>query len=133
MHKYPSRLRAFAFLPNTEHPTPMNNHQRLLLIKSAHTVIWAFFVAVIFYILYCGIVDEVQVYTWVAIGLILGEGLVLLLFKMYCPLTIWARKYSSSSKDNFDIFLPEWLARNNKVIFTTLYLIGVACVILRVL
>lgn len=110
----------------------MNNHQRLLIIKWLHTVIWVFFVAVIFYILYCGIADDVQLYTWVAIGLILGEGMVLLLFKMYCPLTVWARKYSSSTKDNFDIFLPEWLARHNKVIFTTLYLIGVAFVIFRV-
>ncbi|MCF8238373.1 MAG: hypothetical protein K9I85_09485 [Saprospiraceae bacterium] len=111
----------------------MNNRQRLLAIKWLHTLIWAFFVAVIFYILYCGIANDVQVYTWIAIGLVLGEGLVLLLFRMFCPLTIWARKYSSSTKDNFDIFLPEWLARYNKVIFTTLFLIGVLFVIYRIL
>jgi hypothetical protein len=43
-----------------------------------------------------------------------------------------ARKYSSSHKDNFDIFLPNWLARNNKLIFTTIYCIAVLIVIFRI-
>ena len=110
----------------------MNEHNKLLTIKIAHTAIWAFFVAVIFYVLYSGISNTVNVYTWVGIGLIIGEGLVLLLFKMYCPLTVLARKYSDSEKDNFDIFLPNWLARYNKIIFTTIFLIGLLLVILRV-
>ncbi len=111
----------------------IHDKNKLTLIKWLHTLIWAFFVVVIFYILYCGVADDVQKYTWVAIGLIVLEGLVLLLFRMYCPLTIWARKYSSSTKDNFDIFLPEWLARHNKVIFTSLFLIGVGLVVYRII
>mgnify|MGYP003645798412 FL=1 len=59
------------------------------------------------------------------------EGIVLLVFKMFCPLTIWARKYSDSTKDNFDIFLPNWLAKYNKLIFTTLYIIGLVIVLIR--
>jgi hypothetical protein len=34
------------------------------------------------------------------------EGIVLLIFKMRCPLTVIAMRYSDSNKDNFDIFLP---------------------------
>ena len=89
----------------------MNQANKLLTIKLIHTVIWAFFVTVIFYILYAGITNTITRYTWIGIGLIIGEGLVLLVFKMYCPLTVIARNYSDSQKDNFDIFLPNWLAR----------------------
>jgi hypothetical protein len=106
---------------------------KLLLIKIVHTAIWALFVGVIFYILYSGITDRVNTLTWIGIGVIIGEGLVLLLFKMYCPLTVMARRYSDSPKHNFDIFLPEWLAKYNKLIFTTLFLIGVLISVLRVI
>ncbi|PLX01515.1 MAG: hypothetical protein C0595_14435 [Marinilabiliales bacterium] len=110
----------------------MNQSQKLLAIKFAHTLIWLFFVIVIFYILYSGISNKINSYTWIAIGLVIAEGIVLIIFKMFCPLTLIARKYSNSNKDNFDIFLPNWLARYNKIIFTTIYLIGVMIVLLRV-
>lgn len=109
----------------------MNQKNSLLAIKTIHTLIWLFFVVVIFYILYSGIFNMITIYTWIGIGLIVVEGLVLLLFKMFCPLTIWARKYSDSQKDNFDIFLPNWLAKNNKLIFTTIFLIGLVMVIVN--
>lgn len=54
-------------------------------------------------------------------------------FGMSCPLTVMARRYSDSSKDNFDIYLPEWLAKYNKQIFTTIYLLGLVAVIYRVI
>ena len=63
-------------------------------------------------------------------GAVVGEGLVLAIFKMSCPLTLVARKYSNSQAANFDIYLPEWLAKNNKVIFTTLYLVGAVLVVI---
>ncbi len=110
----------------------MTNTQKLRTIKLIHTAIWAFMVAVIFYVLYCGVFDKINIITWLSIGIIILEGLVLLAFKMYCPLTILARKYSDSTKDNFDIYLPNWIARYNKQIFTTIFLIGVVTVILRV-
>lgn len=109
----------------------MNANQKLIAIKSLHTLIWLFFVAIIFYILYSGIVNRITTLTWIAMALVVGEGIVLLIFKMFCPLTVWARRYSSSTKDNFDIYLPNWLARHNKLIFTTLYLIGLATVLFR--
>jgi len=110
----------------------MNTSEKLTAIKIAHTLIWVFFVSVIFYIFYSGISGDIDTWTWVAIALIVGEGITLMLFKMYCPLTLMARKYSDSTKDNFDIYLPNWLARHNKTIFTTLYFIGVIIVLIRV-
>ncbi len=109
----------------------MNPSEKLTAVKIAHTLIWLFFVTAIFYILYSGISNKITITTWIAIGLIIAEGVVLVMFKMFCPLTLIARKYSDSEKDNFDIYLPNWLARYNKIIFTTIYLVGVIIVLIR--
>tara|TARA_Y100000768_G_C23786522_1_gene590545 strand:+ start:334 stop:672 length:339 start_codon:yes stop_codon:yes gene_type:complete len=109
----------------------MNSAHKLLAIRILHTIIWIFFASVIFYIAYCGIADAVTIYTWVGIGLVLVEGLVLLIFNMYCPLTLVARNYSNSTQDNFDIFLPNWLAKYNKHIFTVIFGIGLLAVLYR--
>ena len=111
----------------------MTKENKLLTIKLIHTLIWAIFVAIIFYILYSGITDTISTFTWMGIGLIIGEGLVLLLFKMSCPLTVVARRYSDSQKDNFDIFLPNWLAKYNKHIFTSIFVLGLILVVYRTL
>ena len=100
----------------------MNAQARLLLIKTIHTIIWGFFVVAIGYVLYGGAANHITPYTWLASGLVVGEGLVLMLFKNHCPLTLMARNYSASQADNFDIFLPNWLAHYNKLIFTAIYL-----------
>ncbi|MGB5428630.1 MAG: hypothetical protein WBM94_03080, partial [Eudoraea sp.] len=71
----------------------MNRPNKLLAIKLIHTLIWMFFVAVIFYVLYSGITGTINTYTWLGIWIVKGEGIVLLLFKMFCPLTVLARKY----------------------------------------
>ena len=111
----------------------MNKANKLLTIKLFHTIIWIFFVLVIGYVLYSGITNRVTTYTWLGIALILGEGLVLVIFKMFCPLTLMARKYSNSSKENFDIFLPNWLAKHNKLIFTSIFIVGLVLVVARVI
>lgn len=110
----------------------MTGAHKLLTIKLLHTLVWLFFVGLIFYVVWSGVTNNISFFTWIAIGLVLAEGLVLLIFKMFCPITILARKYSDSQKDNFDIFLPEWLARHNKLIFTSIFLVGVVLVLLRV-
>lgn len=111
----------------------MNQANKLLGIKLIHTIIWVFFVFVIFYVLYSGITNAITSFTWIGIGLIIGEGLVLLAFKMFCPLTLIARKYSNSERENFDIFLPNWLAKHNKLIFTSIFMVGVGLVLWRVI
>ncbi|WP_349627414.1 hypothetical protein [Rhodopseudomonas palustris] len=53
-----------------------------------------------------------------------GEVLVLLLNRMRCPLTDIAARYTTDRADNFDIWLPRWLARHNQRIFGTLFAAG---------
>lgn len=111
----------------------MNSSQSLIAIKLVHTLIWIFFVSIIAYVVYSGLTGRITPFTWIAIALVIGEGLVLLIFRMFCPLTLMARKYSDSTKDNFDIYLPNWLARHNKIIFTSIFLIGLLSVLFQYL
>lgn len=104
---------------------------KLVAIKTIHTIIWAFFASMVFYTFYAGISNKVDIYAWIAIGFVLLESAVLVVFKWYCPLTIVARKYSDSTKDNFDIYLPNWLAKHNKTIFTIIFVIGLILVLIR--
>ena len=57
----------------------MTNALRLVSVELIHAVIlWTFLVAVIFYVLYSGLAGTVNRYTWIFIGLVVAEGLVLL-------------------------------------------------------
>jgi len=106
----------------------MKANDKLLAVKIVHTLIWIFYNIVIFYLLYAVIVNKIDYWVWLCVGMVLLEGIVLLLFNWFCPLTVVARKYSDSTKSNFDIFLPNWLAKNNKLIYTSLF--GIAIIIL---
>jgi len=59
------------------------------------------------------------------------EGITLVIFKGVCPLTLIARKYSASEKHNFDIYLPNWLAKYNKLIYSTIVLIALIILLFR--
>jgi hypothetical protein len=107
------------------------NARRLFLIKLLHTLIWAFFVVTIGYVVYAGIVGDTGPTVWLAIALVSVEGLILLLNHGRCPLTDIGAKYTDDRSDSFDIFLPNWLARHNKLIFTTIFLAATALVIYR--
>jgi len=106
----------------------MKGETKLMLIKAVHTLVWIFFNIVIFYMLYAVLADKIDKWLWIGFGLVILEGLTLLLFKFFCPLTIIARSYSDSTRDNFDIYLPNWLARYTKLIYTSI--VGVIILIL---
>lgn len=97
---------------------------KLVIVKTVHTIIWTMFVTLILYVLWSGVTGNISVYSWLAVAAVCLEGLVLLIFKGSCPLTPIARRYSDSDRDNFDIYLPNWLARYNKHIFTTIFVKG---------
>jgi hypothetical protein len=102
----------------------MSDGTRLILIKLVHTAAWAFFAACIL---------AIPVFGWrgqllqagILCGVVFIEVLVLLFNNWRCPLTPIAAQFTTDRKNNFDIFLPEWLARYNKEIFGTLYIASV--------
>jgi len=100
-------------------------------IKAVHTAIWVFFVTIIGYIVHAGWTGDIDLYTWIAVGLVCLEGLVLLWNKGRCPLTTLAEKHAQPERHNFDIYLPEWLARHNQAIFGAIFALGLALVVYR--
>lgn len=98
-------------------------HYALGIIKFLHTSIWAFFAGCIFAIPIVAWRDK-YVHASVLSGLVLIEALVLVFNGWRCPLTAVAARYTDDRRDNFDIYLPEWLARHIKVIFSVLYVAG---------
>jgi len=102
----------------------------LFAIKVLHTAVWAVFVACIVLAPAAAMLGR---FDW-SIGLIsavLVECSVLVLNKGKCPLTDAAARYTADRADNFDIFLPLWLARHNKTVFGSLFVAGAAFVLWR--
>lgn len=96
----------------------------LCVIKIAHTVVWAILVAIILAIPVTAWQGRVTA-TAVLIGIMLGEVLLLVVNRWRCPLTVLAARYTDDRRANFDIYLPLWLAANNKRIFGSVFAAGV--------
>jgi len=98
--------------------------RRLRTVRLLHTAVWAVF---------AGCIVAIPVLAWqrrfgaaaVLAGIVLGEVVVLWLNRWRCPLTAVAARYTDDRRANFDIYLPEWLARYNQQIFGPLYVVGV--------
>ena len=110
-----------------------NPSRKLFTIKVLHTVVWAFFVLTILYILFAAIMNWIGTLLWLGTALVVVEGIILLINGWRCPLTGLAERYTECTDVGFDIFLPKWLAKNNKTIFTVLFSVGVIIVIFRLL
>ena len=95
----------------------------LIAIRLLHTAIWLFFAGCIVAIPFAGVQRQ---FRWVVLltGLVLVECMVIAVNRGRCPLTDLASRYTEDRSDNFDIYLPLWLARHNKLIFGTLFVIG---------
>jgi hypothetical protein len=57
-------------------------------------------------------------------ALVLVECAVLAVNHFRCPLTGLAARYTEERAANFDIYLPEWLARHNQSLFGALFVAG---------
>jgi hypothetical protein len=95
----------------------------LTAIKLLHTMIWLFFVGCIVAIPVAGLTRKFR-RAGILSGLVWLECAVIGLNRGRCPLTDLAAHYTEARADNFDIFLPLWLATYNKAIFGTLFVLG---------
>jgi len=106
--------------------------QRILFwIKLFHTAIYIFMTACTAYIIYCGITGLRNGVLFAAIGFIFVEGLVLLLNKFQCPLTTLAMRYGDDHDRFSDIFLPRWFTPFIVPLYTALFLLGLALLLLN--
>ena len=93
-------------------------------IKLVHTAAWAVFATAILLIPVAAAMGAWRAALFL-IGLVLIECLILVANRMRCPLTGLAARHTDDRSPNFDIYLPAWVARYNKQIFGTLYIVGV--------
>ena len=102
----------------------------LIGIKLLHTAVWLLFAGCIVVIPFAGLWRQFRIVA-VLTGVVLVECAVLAMNRGRCPLTDVASRYTGDRRDNFDIYLPLWLARRNKAIFGTLFSIGILFVLAR--
>lgn len=97
----------------------------LRAIRTLHTIVWAFFAGCILAIpvaAHAGRFDRAAT----LIAIVLVEVAVITANRWRCPLTDVAARYTDERSPNFDIYLPRWLARWNKELFGTLFVLAIA-------
>ncbi|MCG6922847.1 MAG: hypothetical protein LJF15_17445 [Acidobacteria bacterium] len=82
----------------------------ILHVKVIHTIIFWILSASVLYALYSGVADSITAWTWVAVGLVLLESVVLAAYGWTCPLTILTEHLGAARGSVTDIFLPKWFA-----------------------
>jgi hypothetical protein len=102
----------------------------LIAVRLLHTVIWAILAGCIVALPFLAVAGN---FKWALLitALVLVECAVLALNHGSCPLTNVAARYTTDRTDNFDIYLPRWIARRNKLIFGTLFVVGEAVALWR--
>lgn len=97
---------------------------RLRSVKLVHTLAWAFFASCTIGISAAALTGGTTL-ALVLIGVVAVEVVILAVNQWRCPLTAVAARYTEDRRPNFDIYLPEWLARYNKEIFGALLVLGI--------
>jgi hypothetical protein len=95
----------------------------LAAVKLLHTIAWAVFAGAIVAIPIAAFRSRYDWAAWLS-ALVAVEVVILAFNGWQCPLTPVAAQYTTDRRPNFDIYLPEWLARYNKEIFGPLYIGG---------
>jgi polyferredoxin len=102
----------------------------LIIVKVAHTIVWAALIGCILAIPVASWRGEYRIAAMLA-AIVAVEAVVLIFNGWVCPLTSVAARYTDDRRPNFDIYLPEWLAKHNKLIFGMLYVAGSAFALAR--
>lgn len=110
---------------------PMATARHVLrTIKLLHTAVWALFAGCIVAIPIAVWRDDLRLAATL-VAIVSVEVLILAVNQWKCPLTAVAARYTDERRANFDIYLPEWLARYNKEVFGPLFAGGLLLVLAR--
>lgn len=101
-------------------------------IKLVHSFIFWILSLCVAYALFSGVANRITMWTWVAVGLLFVESVVLVVSGWTCPLTILAERRGAVQGSVTDIFLPRWLADRIFPIYGTLYGIALLIIVFRV-
>jgi len=108
-------------------------NKAIFLIKVVHTLIFWILSVCVLYALFSGMTGDITTWTWIAVGLLLVESVVLVASGWTCPLTILAERHGAMRGSVTDIFLPKWFADRIFPICGSLYALALALIAWRVL
>jgi hypothetical protein len=100
-------------------------------VKVVHTVIFWVLSACVLCVSFSAITGHITTLTWVAVGLVLVESVVLAASGWTCPLTILTERLGAVRGSVTDIFLPKWFADRIFPICGTTYCVALVIIILR--
>ncbi len=103
----------------------------LTVLKTVHTLVWLIMTAANFSAFYLALSGKFNWLFFFCVALLGGEIVVIVVNGWHCPLTDVMAKYTTERQANFDIYLPEWLARNNIKIFSALIGLEIVTVLIR--
>jgi hypothetical protein len=104
---------------------------KLIVLKLVHTLVWIVMTTANFAGFYLAFIGTFNSWFYFCVALLGGEIVVILANSWHCPLTDVMAKYTDNRAANFDIYLPEWLARNNIRIFSGLITLEIMIVLFR--
>jgi polyferredoxin len=75
--------------------------------------------------------DRISVWTWLAVGLLVIESVVLAVSGWVCPLTLLAEREGAERGSVADLFLPKWFADRIFPICGSLFVIALVLIGIR--
>jgi hypothetical protein len=112
-------------------PFSLRRNLMLRLLKTIHTVIWVIMATADIAAFYLAFVGRFNLWFFIAIVLLGGEIIVIVVNRWHCPLTDIMARYTTERRPNFDIYLPEWLAKYNIRVFSALIVLEIIAVVFR--
>ncbi len=97
-------------------------------IKVVHSLLFFLIAVSTFYVFVTAALDQINPVTWWAFGVVIVEGLALLLNDWRCPLTDLAEHQGAEVGSVADLFLPKWLSDYLFPIFGVVF--AITCLLL---
>ncbi|MBI5231045.1 MAG: hypothetical protein HY876_02645 [Coriobacteriales bacterium] len=99
-------------------------------VQVVHAIVFVAIACCLAYVLLSGITGEHSPATWLATGVVTGEGAVLAVNRGRCPLSALSERLGDRSGPVTRIFFPEWFVPWVTPLFVALAIVGVALVVL---
>ena len=90
-------------------------------IKLVHTILFLLIGISTIYVFISAALDQINMLTWWAFGVVIVELLALVLNDWRCPLTDLAEQHGADVGSVADLFLPEWLSDRLFLIFGIIF------------
>ncbi|MHA2432848.1 MAG: hypothetical protein ACXADO_06450 [Candidatus Thorarchaeota archaeon] len=98
-------------------------------IKFIHALLFLIMEGSLGYILYCGITNQANLLSWIMVGGMVVESIILIVNSWRCPLTDLAERYGAEDGSVTGIFLPRFLVPHVFRIYGGLFILGIVLLI----